>query len=213
MRAFLFIAAITGCHGGNVENLHLSWQDAETQLQVSPTVSQALHTVPLAIGVRDLRSDPSVVGRVEEDGFLVQTSDNVAIYTSNQVARLLQVAGAQFVAQPQAVLAIDLVNYHVDEGGSFNGAVTMHVIVRRAGMPDWQRDYAGTSHRWGKTHNPDNYNEALSNALAEATQQLVRDDSFGLALMAPPGSMGMQAPVAPQAPMAPPASMAPGAGQ
>lgn len=195
--------AIAGCHGGNVENLHLSWEDADLHLRVSPTVSQALAAVPLSLGVRDVRSDPSVVGRVEEDGFLVRTSDNVALYASNQLGNMFQIAGAHFVAQPQATLAIDLVNYHVDEGGSFTGAVTLHVVVRRAAMPEWQRDYAGTSHRWGKTHNPDNYNEALSNALADATQQLLKDDAFGLAIMAQPGQMEMPAPMAPPAPMQP----------
>jgi hypothetical protein len=209
MRAILVLLAVTGCHGGNVENLHLNWEDADVHLQVSPTVQQAFGAVPLSLGVRDMRPDPSVVGRVEEDGFLVRTSDNVGLYASNQLGNMLAIAGAHFVQQqPQAVLVIDLVNYHCDEGGSFNGAVTLHVIVRRAAMQDWQRDYSGASHRWGKTHNPDNYNEALSNALADATQQILKDDSFGIALMAPPATM---APPAPMAPPAAPAPMAPGA--
>lgn len=205
MRALLLTLAIAGCHGGNVENLHLTWEDADTHLTVSPTVSQAFGAVPIALAVRDVRPDPSVVGRVEEDGFLVRTADNVALYTSNQLGKLLAIAGAQFIAQPQATLAIDLVNYHVDEGGAFNGLVTLRVVVRRAGMPDWQRDYQGTSKRWGKTHNPDNYNEALSNALTDATGAMLKDDSFGLAIMAPPGAMQ------PPTPMAAPPPTAPGA--
>ncbi|MEP6860667.1 MAG: YajG family lipoprotein [Deltaproteobacteria bacterium] len=213
MRAILVVFAVAGCHGGNVENLRLNWQDADVHLQVSSTVQQALANVPLSLAVRDVRPDPSVVGRVEEDGFLVRTSDNVALYASNQLGNMFQIAGAHFVPQGQAALAIDLVNYHVDEGGSFNGAVTLHVVVRRAAMQDWQRDYTGASHRWGRTHNPDNYNEALSNALSDATQQLLKDDSFGLAIMAPPGTMAPPAPMAAPmpAPQPSPAPMAPGA--
>lgn len=199
MRALLLILAIAACHGGNVENLHLNWEEADTHLMVSQTVGQAFAAVPLSLGVRDVRSDPSVVGRVDEDGFLVRTSDNVALYTSNQLGKMLQQAGAHFVAQPQATLAIDLVNYHVAEGGQFNGTVSLHVVVRRAAMPDWAKDYTGTSHRWGRTHSPDNYNEALSNALQDVTQAMLKDDQFGLAIMAPPGTMEPTAPIAPPA--------------
>ena len=42
-------------------------------------------------------------------------------------------------------------------------------------------------------------------ALSDATQQLLKDDSFGLAIMAPPGTMAPPAPMGAPVPQAAPA--------
>lgn len=173
----------------------------------SPTVAQAFAAVPITFGIRDTRPDPTVVGKYEDDGFVVRTTDNVAQYCSNRFGDMLRTAGARLTEAPQAILAADLVEFRVDEGGTFAGLVRIRMTVRRAGQPDWSKDYEGTSKRWGKSHNPDNFNEALSNSLQEVTSNILHDEEFGHALMYggtpavdPDGAMG---PGPERAPMAP----------
>jgi len=155
----------------------------------SPTVAQAFASVPITFGIRDTRPDPTVVGKYVDDGFVVRTTDNVAQYCSNRFGDMLRTAGARLTEAPQAILAADLVEYRVDEGSTFAGLVRIRLTVRRAGLPDWSKDYEGTSKRWGKSHNPDNFNEALSNSLEEVTSNILHDDDFGRALMSGPAPM------------------------
>ncbi|HEV7555329.1 MAG TPA: hypothetical protein VGO00_07750, partial [Kofleriaceae bacterium] len=38
---------------------------------------------------------------------------------------------------------------------------------------------------WGRTHNPENFNEALTNALVEVANNVLRDEEFGRILLSP----------------------------
>jgi uncharacterized lipoprotein YajG len=196
----LLIAAVilvtAACGGGQISNLPLAWKAADTSVKPSPTTAQALQTVPLAFGLRDTRADQTAVGAVEEDHYVIRTSDNVAQYASNRFGDILRNAGANLNDAPQAILETDLLEFRVDEGGTYKGLVRIRVTVRRTGFPDWARNYEGTSSRWGRSHSPDNMNEALSNALHEATTHMLQDEEFGRALL---GS-AISAPSAPPPP-------------
>ncbi len=174
------------CGGGQISNLPLAWKSADTSAKPSPTTAQALQTVPLAFGLRDTRADQTAVGTVEDDHYVVRTTDNVAQYASNRFGDILRNAGARLNDAPQAILETDLLEFRVDEGNTYKGVVRIRVTVRRQGNPDWARNYEGTSSRWGRSHNPDNMNEALSNALQEATEHMLQDEGFGRALMGVP---------------------------
>ena len=190
MRLLLAAALVVmsvACGAGPIQNLPLSWQGVSEMPRPTPSVAQALANVPIAFGLRDVRTDPTAVGSHEEDNHVVRTSDNVAQYCSARIGEMLRAAGARLDESPVAVVETDLVEFRVNEGGRFNGLVALRVNVRRTGSADWSKTYQGTSSRWGKSHSPDNFNEALSNALAEAVTQLVKDDAFALALMAGAG--------------------------
>ncbi len=149
-------------------------------------MAQALSTVPVAFGLRDVRPDPTVVGLHEDGGHVVRTTDNVAQYASSKMGEMLRAAGARLDEAPMAVVESDLIDYKVNEGGTFHGTAAIRITVRRGGSPDWSKTFQGKSTRWGKSFSPDNFNEALSNALYDATEKLVRDDSFGAAVMGVP---------------------------
>lgn len=150
----------------------------------SPPVAQALAQVPLAFGLRDVRPDPALVGLQEDGNQAIRTPDNVAQFASARMGEMFRSAGARMDETAVAVIETDLVEFRVTEGGRFKGLVALRVTVRRGGSPDWSKSYEGTSNRWGRTHNPENMNEALSNALADAMGKLVSDHAFGMALMA-----------------------------
>jgi hypothetical protein len=194
--AFLVIAA---CGGGQIQNLPLTWRATGDAPRPSAAVAHAFSSVPIAFGLRDVRPDPSAVGTYEDNGFVVRTTDNVAQYCSTRMGEMLARAGARLVEPPTAVVETELLDYHVVEGGTFAGRVRIRTIVRHGTAEVWSRTYIGKSRRWGRTHNPENFNEALSNALADVTAQLVRDDDFGRALverveLAPPAPPPLDAP-------------------
>ena len=188
----LLIAAVilvtAACGGGQISNLPLAWKAADTSVKPSPTVARALSTVPLAFGLRDTRADQTAVGTIEEDHVVIRTTDNVAQYASNRFGDILRNAGARLNDAPQAILETDLLEFRVDEGNTYKGLVRIRVTVRRSGMPDWARNYEGTSSRWGRSNSPDNMNEALSNSLHDATTHMLQDEEFGGALLGAPNA-------------------------
>ena len=179
------------CGAGPIENLQLKWQGVGAAPTPSPYVGQAFASTPIAFGLRDVRPEPTAVGVQEDGGVVVRTADNVAQFCSGKMGELLRAAGARLDESPAAVVETDLVEYKVNEGGKYVGVAAIRVTVRRGGSPDWSQTYQGTSNRWGKSHSPDNFNEALSNALHDATEHLIQDDAFAAALTgAPPPAAG-----------------------
>lgn len=177
------IAACGG--GGQIQNLPLRWRGVEELPRPNGAVARALSTTPLAFGLRDLRTDPTAVGVYQESGWVVRTTDNVGQYCTDRMGEMLVHAGARLGQTPAVPLEAELIDYQVIEGGTFEGTVRLRAIVRRGSGEPWSKTYTGSSKRWGRTHNPENFNEALSNALADATHQLLNDESFASALVGP----------------------------
>ncbi len=180
--------------GGNIQNLPLRWQGVDAQPTPSGSVARALAASPFVLGLRDLRADPTVVGRYEDTGFVVHTTDNVGQYCTDRLGEMLVRAGAHLEPSAPTALEAELLDYQVVEGGTFEGTVRMRTTLKRGGNAVWSKTYTGTSKRWGRTHNPENFNEALSNSLAEATQQLLHDDEFARSLGEPPATGPMHQP-------------------
>jgi hypothetical protein len=179
----------------------------------SGSIAQAFAVAPLGFALRDSRPDPSAVGTYEENGFVVRTTDNVAQYCSMRLGDILARAGARLNEPPMAVLEAELLDYNVVEGGTFRGVVRLRAVVRGGGGQSWSRTFVGKSARWGRTHNPENFNEALSNALADVASQLLQDDDLARALLGelaadpsasrPPSSPAPVAPAAASPPRSP----------
>ena len=209
------IAALgASCAGsyGQIHNLSLAWRGVDTWPRPSGPVAQSFAAAPLAFALRDSRSDPSAVGTYEEDGFVVRTADNVAQYCSMRLGEMLTRAGARLNEPPTAVLEAELLEYNVVESGMFHGVVRLRAVVHGGAGRSWSRTFVGKSARWGRTHNPENFNEALSNALADAASQLMQDDDFARALVGEPADdPSASRPPSLQAPAAPPPPRSPGA--
>jgi hypothetical protein len=100
------------------QNLPLSWRGTDQSPQPSPIVAQAFAAAPVAFGLRDMR-DPSAVGLVEEDGWIVRTSDNVAQFCSNRLGEILQRAAPM---NGSARVLETVLEFRVVEG-TFSGKV------------------------------------------------------------------------------------------
>ncbi len=183
MRLFpIALVVASACGAGQIENLPLSWRGDDSP-HPSSEVAQALAATPITFELRDLRPDPSAIGTYEDSGFVVRTKDNVGHFASTRVGEMLENAGARLRDPPVMGVATELTEFKVVEGNMFRGTARLHVLVHRGpNDPVWSKTYLGTSHKFGHTHSPENFNEALSSALEDATSQLLDDEDFAHAL-------------------------------
>ena len=147
----------------------------------SPEVAAAFAKRPFTFKLIDARPDPTVVGGYDDTDTRIHTRTSVAEYCTLKMGAMLAAAGARVNEPSGLVLEAELLEYNVAEGGAFSGAVRFRATLR-GGKTAFTKMYAGKSVRWGRSHNPDNMNEALSNALADATEKLVSDVELARAL-------------------------------
>ena len=179
----LLLLTFSACGRPPISNLPLAWSGVDHAPNATTAVENAFGRVPFTlVDFKDKREDPTAVGVHEGEAFVVRTTDDVAKYCSGRFKDMLSSAGARLDAAPLAKVTPELLEYKVVEGGLFNGYVRFRVTVTRGGAAPWTKTYSGTSKRRGRTHNPENFNEALSNALAEATRKMVQDEAFANAL-------------------------------
>lgn len=182
---------VVGCRsgggsGGMPTELPLQWRGVRSAVWPNPAVASAFSSTPFVFKLRDARPDPTVVGGYDNSDIQIRTRDNVGEYITMKMGQMLTSAGARF-GESGLVLEAEVLEYSVIEGGVFNGQVRIRAIVHRGGGEAWSKMYIGKSKRWGRSHSPENMNEALSNALQDATSRLVADEEFAHAL-APSGT-------------------------
>jgi hypothetical protein len=191
----LALVVTAACHGSPPSTLALSWRGVTETPKANSVVQESFAAAPFSFTLRDVRTDPTAVGGYDDSSTIVRTPDNVAQFCGTKLGEILISTGARIREQPVAALETELLEYRVIEGGTFAGKVSLRAIVHR-GDAAWSKVYTGTSKRWGRSHSPENFNEALSNALADVAEQLVTDDAFGHALIgdelpqAPPPTKG-----------------------
>ncbi len=178
----LALVVTAACHASPPSTLALAWRGVTETPKANSMVQEAFAAAPFSFTLRDVRSDPAAVGGYDDNGVVVHTADNVAQFCGAKLGEILMASGARLREAPIAALETELLEYGVIEGATFNGKVSVRAIVHR-GNAAWSKVYTGTSTRWGRSHAPENFNEALSNALADVAEQLVTDDAFGHALL------------------------------
>lgn len=181
---FSLSAVMAGCGSKQITDLPLVWAGVGKTPPPSAAVASALGAVAVEPGeFRDGRTTPpNVVGTYEDDGFKVTTKGDVRAFWAGRERVLLEGAGMRFQTPGGARLDATLLQLDVLEGNTFNGTARMAFTVTTRSAQPWTKTYDGHSKRWGRTHKPDNFDEALSNAIVDATRQLLVDPAFAAAL-------------------------------
>jgi hypothetical protein len=180
--AFLLILVLAACRHSAPTDLSLAWRGVSSSPRPNGEVASSFSAQPFIFKLRDARPDPTVVGGYDDSDIRIHTPNNVAEWCTVKVGAMLTAAGARLNEQSPVVLETELVEYNMQEGGAFNGLVSLRVTLNRGTGPAWTKMYTGKSVRWGSTHSTENMNEALSNALADATSKLLSDGEFARAL-------------------------------
>lgn len=189
MGALVALVALTlgaGCgHPPPTTDLPLVWRHDKTPA-ASTAVDKAFAAGSLEVGeFKDGRAgDKDVVGRYEDDGFIVRTKGDVRAFWAGRLRVMLESSGARLGAPGIARFDAELLDFDCVEGNTFNATVRMRVTVTRHDTSQpWSKVYEGKGKRWGRTHNPDNFDEALSIALYEMTRKMVQDEEFASAVL------------------------------
>jgi hypothetical protein len=140
----------------------------------------------LRVEVTDNRSDPGFIGRNSEKlpPRKVTTPDSVAAFVNEHMKQLISSAGAIEVDDAGTViLKTEVQQFFVEETETYNGDVRLKVIlVNSSGDPVWTGMTSGTSIRFGRSYNPANYYETLSDSLIDAVHNLMQSETFRAAL-------------------------------
>lgn len=195
-----------GCGGSLPEPFPLHWQGVDTMPAPSDRVRAAISRKTFRIEPTvDRRGDPSKVGFDEDSHYAYRTTTNVAAFCSDRIKDMVATAGFKLVEQGDYVLQSEIAELNVAEGGLFNGDVRITFRVFTPGKPAFESVYEGKSKRWGRSHSTENINEAISNALASATEKFLRDELLADALEGKGGAEPIAAASAATAPTAAPA--------
>lgn len=128
--------------------------------------------------VVDRRADPAKVGVETDEQRPFRTTTNVAAFCTDHVRELIAGSGMKLTDDGQYVVQGELEELLVKEGSRFDGEVRIKFRVFTIGQPAFEQTYIGSGSTFGGTHNPENVNEALSQALLSAVSQFLHDDKL-----------------------------------
>lgn len=193
LQLLLVLTAAASCGGGSKQITDLALINTEKKnLAASTPVDKAFAAGPLEVGqfADGREGEKDVVGVYESDGFKVRTKGDVRAFWAGALRQGMESAGAKFGAPANARFDATLLEFHCVEGNTFNATVRMKITVTRhdGTSAPWTKNYEGTGKRWGKTHNAENFTEALSSAIREATRKMVQDAEFATAILGKPAT-------------------------
>ncbi len=183
-------SALSACHSGGGAGRNafsLQWASPGPGAVATPTIADGFkHHQILLQPLNDARAEPGKIGVWQnEGGKPVTTSTNVAEWVHANMTKMLGSAGAKLVSTGETVeMRGEITDFNCIEDDQFVAEVKMRFNVVVGGRATWEGAYTGHGKKWGGTHNPENFNEALTLATQEVVRQLVVDESFGKALAA-----------------------------
>jgi len=137
--------------------------------------------------VADGRQNPTLLGENKEKGTprIITTTDDVPAFVTDHMKQLIAGAGINVVdSGATRVLKAELKQFYVEEMDLYKGDVRMVVTLTDAnGKSLWTGTTGGSASRFGRSYKAENYFEALSDSLIEATYNLLRNPGFHDALV------------------------------
>jgi hypothetical protein len=141
----------------------------------------------LAVTVEDARGGATEIGRNSEDTPPVPiypAGPAVDAFVRDAVARQLTDLGITVEperAKAGKVLALRVRRLWVEETNTYKAEITADVVLTDAARRLWQGQLTGTNERFGRSLQPENYQETLSDSIVD----LVQTPAFVAALNAP----------------------------
>jgi hypothetical protein len=144
---------------------------ADVKVQVEPFV--------------DTRDNKAKFGENREDKVVrpVTTSGSVADFCTQNFKNTLKQYGLSVVPSGgNVVVKGEILEFMVIETNTYKAEVRLKLAVTKRGKTAWAGLASGTSSRWGRSYKDENYYEAISDALLEASTNAIEDDGFRKAL-------------------------------
>lgn len=186
----LALAACAACvaHSGPM-TIPLRW--APTAAYPIPAASaDVLRTQKLRVeSFADRRDDKAIGKNVErrihniekgDEAWVVSTGDDVAAFLADALRMLLARSNIPAAAgDATRVLRGEVTRFFVTEGERYQGDIVVHFVLEDGSANHlWQGVTEGHVNNFGRSYSPQNYQEALSNAFAEAVTALLGSQDF-----------------------------------
>ena len=170
-----------------LENSPLVWKPTSSLTGSGAIDLTGLSGVRLQVAkVADGRQNRTLLGENKEKSTarIITTSDDVPAFVTEHMKQIISAAGITVVDSGAThVLQAELKQFYVEEIDTYKGDVRMAVTLSSAaGKPVWQGITSGSASRFGRSYKAENYYEALSDSLIEATNNLLRNPGFHAAL-------------------------------
>ena len=171
-----------------LENSPLVWKPTTNVSSLGSVDLTGMGNVKLQVAkVADGRQNPTLLGENKEKGVprIISTTDDVPAFVTDHMKQLISGAGINVVdSGATRILKTELKQFYVEEMDLYKGDVRMVVTLTDAnGKSLWTGTTGGSASRFGRSYKAENYFEALSDSLIEATYNLLRNPSFHDALV------------------------------
>ncbi|HJW32238.1 MAG TPA: hypothetical protein VJ505_02620 [Holophagaceae bacterium] len=191
--ALSFVLALTGLAASAGDrplvNVPLEWKPTN---QLSESVG-AINLLPFAqvriavLPFTDNRKDKTLIGENVEGSTPkpVITKDDAAAFLTERTRQLLRTAGLPLTDKAEeasVTVTAEVLNFKVSESSTYNGEVSLLVVVRAGNQDLWRGTLMGQATRWGRSYKLENYHEALCNSLIEAVANGLKSEPFMKAL-------------------------------
>lgn len=187
--ALVFMSLAVVAHGrGNLKELTvpLKYIPQEGVHTTSADVPPALLAQPVEVRVEDARKldDPLVIGQGtggDDKLFPIHADHDVIAFIQEMVTGIGKNWSLKQEHPAARTLILQVTRFYVDEsnkalGSIYGTEVKFAFILKDAhGKTLAEGTGAGTAHRYGHAHSPDNINEVLSDALKEAYANVLAD--------------------------------------
>jgi hypothetical protein len=135
----------------------------------------------------DKRDDHGFIGQNSEKQppRKVTTPDDVAAFVTDHMKSLIKGAGMNVVDSGGTVTVKgEILQFFVEETDTYKGDVRIQLsVTNAAGKVVWTGRTGGSASRFGRSYKDENYYEALSDSLIEATYNLIKNPGFHDALV------------------------------
>ena len=172
-------ASTAACGGGGElpAPFPLAWQGVESSPSLTERGRMAAAGKTFHFErIVDRRADPNRIGVDEETNYQYRTTSNVSDFTTERVKQILGDSGLPLQDSAQYTIQGELVAFDVKEGDRFQGDVRVLFRVFKVGSPAFEQTYMGKASNHGRSHSPDNINEALSAAMLSVVSQFLHDE-------------------------------------
>jgi uncharacterized lipoprotein YajG len=163
----------------------LQWHPTDDPHDIPAFQINAFSGQSLQVAANDERPSPTLIGENREHGARsVVTTDSVAAYVAQNLANVLQMDGVRIVpAGGSRILSLAVAEFFVEEENTYQGSVTLRAtLTNPAGKTLWQGSVRGTSHRFGRSLNVENYQETIADSTLDALRALMRNLEFQAAV-------------------------------
>jgi Uncharacterized lipoprotein len=166
-----------------LEGIPLKWQPRATLSEFGALSLTDFQGRKIQIDMlTDARKDPALIGenREKEPVKRVTTSDNVPKFIHENMKKALTKVGLDIVDNgAQVIIGGEIKEFMVVETNNYESDVTVKWTVKdAAGTLLWTGVSSGDSKNFGRSYNPANYYECLSDSILQATHAMLQNADF-----------------------------------